>query len=225
MARKLRPLAVPEEHKLTVREILFVGALMEGKTLTAAGEAVDISPSAAHAWADRPAVAAELRRRQQALTKRTAVTEDRILEELAAVALTSLGDMVKVSPFTGDPYIDWEALTPAQKAAIAEIDIHYDPVPIAKGEAKGPSDQLRTAKRVKIKLHPKLQALDQVSKILGIYKAAKVDVSVTGEVTHKLETSKVLRELSADALAELELALQKASSSQAEDAEVVDGSQ
>lgn len=221
MSRKLRPLAAPDEHHLTPRELLFVGYVMEGKTLTQAGELVGITPAAASAWIDRPAIAAEMRRRQQALTKRMAVSEDMIVNELAKVGFASMGDIVKVSPFTGDPYIDWDAMTPEQKAAVAEVEIHYDPVKERRKKdddgKRADRDEFRTAKRVKIKLHPKLGALDQLTKMLGLYKATQVDVKVDGNVSVKLEAAKVLDSMSDDALRELELAVQKAAKGAAED--------
>ena len=220
MAKKLRPLAVPEDLQLTPRELLFVGYVMEGKPVSQAGELVGISPQKANVWIDRPAISAEMRRRQQALSKRMAVNEDRILDELAKVGFASMGDMVKISPFTGDPYVDWEALTPEQRAAVAEVEIHYDPVKERRkkdGDAASDRDEFRTAKRVKIKLHSKLGALDQMTKMLGLYKAAKVDMAISGEVTHKIEAAKVLEGLSNEALKELELAVQKATKRDAED--------
>lgn len=214
--KKLPPLRVPDAHRLSVKEQLFVGQIMEGKSAGDAAEFAGYSRSSGQRLLGEPHIAAEIRRRQQALVQRAVITEDMVVNELAKVAFSNLGDMWSISPITGDPYIDFDKLTDAQKAAISEVKIEYDPVRSKKGEQA--SDMVRMAKRVTVKLHPKLAALEALGKHLGLFRE-RIEVTHAGEITHKVETAKVLEHMSDDAIRELEKAIQVAQKGDAEDIE------
>lgn len=107
----------------------------------------------------RPEVADRITEIRQALTVRTSITQQRVLEELAKIGFANMGDMIELQD--GRSHVDLAKLTPEQKAAISEIQI----------------DTSEDGKqRVKVKLHDKRAALMDIGKHLGMFRE-KIEVS------------------------------------------------
>jgi hypothetical protein len=81
------------------------------------------------------------------------------LQELAALGFSSVKSFTQVTS-GGDPYIDMSDMNEDQWAAVAEIDVHE--------YTEGRGDDSRDVKRVKVKNHPKLNALLKLAEHIGM---------------------------------------------------------
>ena len=122
-------------------------------------------PASVHQSASRLSrsgkVRAALARRRELAASRAAVTEDRVLAELARIGfadLSNYGELLQGA--------ELDDLPPGAAAALSEVTVDT----YADGRGAG----AREVRRVRIKLHPKLAALEQLSKHLGLF-AAELD--------------------------------------------------
>ncbi len=113
---------------------------------------------------NEPLIIAEVRRMQAERAKKYEVTADRVIGELAKVAFGTLGDFITIQQ-DGTPLMECHEVGPHEMAAMQEItqDIYM--------ERTGNEDEVTPVKKTKIKLHSKVQALDQLSKILKLHGA------------------------------------------------------
>ena len=129
----------------------------------------------------QPVIQARIAEMKEALSVRTNITQQRVLEELAKIGFSNAGDMVELGS-DGKTTVDISKLTSDQKAAISEIQIETDD----KGK-----------QRVRVKLHDKRAALMDIGKHLGMFREK---IEVTGkdggaiEVKNRLEVSLLDRE-------------------------------
>jgi phage terminase small subunit len=109
-------------------------------------------------------IQAEIKRYRAERAKKFEVTADRIIAELTRVAFGTLGDFLKLMP-DGTPVIDCQDIGEEEMAALSEVtqDIYYERT--GAGE-----EDVEPVKRTKIKLHNKVQALDQLARIFNLYK-------------------------------------------------------
>ena len=105
-------------------------------------------------------VAARVAELQSERMERTQVTADQVVAEYAKIAFANMQDFMGVTE-QGDPFIDLSKLTREQAAALAEFDVQD----FTDGRGEG----AREVKRVKVKLHSKLSALDSLAKHLGMF--------------------------------------------------------
>lgn len=116
--------------------------------------------------------------------KRTEITADRVLQELAKLGFSNMMDYMTVAP-DGYAYVDLSTLTREQAAAIQEItvDEYID----------GSGEDGRLVKKVKVKLADKRGALELIGKHFAMFTDKKevtgagggpVDVKITiGDVS------------------------------------------
>ncbi|CAB4156292.1 Terminase small subunit [uncultured Caudovirales phage] len=129
----------------------------------------------------QPVIQARIAEMKEALSVRTHITQQRVLEELAKIGFSNAGDMVELGS-DGKTTVDISKLSSDQKAAISEIQIETDD----KGK-----------QRVRVKLHDKRAALMDIGKHLGMFREK---IEVTGkdggaiEVKNRLEVSLLDRE-------------------------------
>jgi len=105
-------------------------------------------------------------------SKRTEITADMVLKELALLGFANMKDYIKISK-DGDPFIDLSDLTREQAAAISEtmVEDYYE----------GRGEDARQVRKVKIKFHDKKGALVDIGKHLGMFvDKSEVDVTVKG---------------------------------------------
>lgn len=100
--------------------------------------------------------------------KKYEITAVRVLEEIAKVAFFNTGAIIHVTP-DGDPYISLDKATENDFAAIAEAQVEDFIV--------GRGDDARDVRRVKVKAHDKLKALELLAKHMGLLKEV-VEVTV-----------------------------------------------
>lgn len=115
---------------------------------------------------------------KQERAKKLAVTQEEVVAELVKVAFANMADFIEVTP-EGDAYIDLSGLTREQAAALSEVTVE--------DYVDGRGDNARDVRKVKIKLHSKLSALESLAKHLGVYEAdnaQKVPAVVAWHVVH-----------------------------------------
>ena len=106
-------------------------------------------------------VAGAIAERQRAVSERTGVTAERVIEELAKIGFANMKDYMRVG-VDGDPYLDFSALTRDQAAALSEVTVE--------DFKDGRGEDARDVRRVKFKLHDKRAALVDLGKHLGLFK-------------------------------------------------------
>lgn len=160
--------------KLTAKQRAFVDEYLVDLNASAAARRAGYSDRTAYrTGADnlrKPQIAAAIEAAQAARAKRTEVTADRVVEELAKVGFANLLDYFHLTS-EGEPVIDLSDITRDQAAALAELQVE--------DFVEGRGDDSRQVRRVRIKVADKLRALDQLGQHLGI--AKRVDVTSDGE--------------------------------------------
>jgi len=109
----------------------------------------------------RPAVKAEIERRQARLRQKFEINEDNIIQELAAIGFARLSNLMEIQE-DGNATVDLRNLTEAEKAAVSEFTVDE--------YVEGKGDEARTVKKTKIKFHDKGSALERLMRHLGMFK-------------------------------------------------------
>ena len=107
----------------------------------------------------KPNIAAAICEAKKTRSKRTEITQDRVLEELARIAFANVGDYLKVGE-NGILALDLAGADDEAMGAIAEVT--QDTL-INASEGKAVS-----VRRTRLKAHPKLQALRILAEHLGM---------------------------------------------------------
>ena len=102
-------------------------------------------------------VAAYLAQRQQELQQRTEITQDKVVQELAAIAFADIADYVQVKDHGGLPMVE---ITPTGD------------IPMSKRAAIASIKQGNNG--IEVKLHNKLDALDKLGRHLGMFKGDNI---------------------------------------------------
>ena len=120
----------------------------------------------------KPYIAEAIAARQQALQAACAVTQERVVTELAHVGFA---DMSTYMRWGGDGVRlkDSASLTPAQRRVVAEVS----------------ETTTEHGGTIRLKLHNKLQALEKLGEHLGLWKGAQADVNLTQYVLTWLSKS------------------------------------
>ena len=191
--------------KLNDRQQLFVNEYLVDSNATQAAIRAGYSEKTAKQIGNRLLtkvdVAAAIDARRAKLTKKLEITQERVLQELAAIGFAAASDYVTVQtepeerlgihPITGEvtmlpagwcqyvKVIDTADLPPIKRAALASIE-------------QGPHG-------VKIKLHDKVRALEMLSKHLGLFDGAaalperenNLFDAIVGSAEEDLETDEI----------------------------------
>ena len=156
--------ASPNQQGLTVRQAAFVREFLIDLNGKQAAIRAGYSPNGAGVQACRlfadANVAKAIAKAQTERAARTEITADRVLRELAKIGFANMGDYMRSSP-SGDPYLDFSALTDDQTAALQEVTVD--------DYVEGRGDDARTVKRVKFKLYDKRAALVEIGRHLGMF--------------------------------------------------------
>ena len=96
----------------------------------------------------------------RARSRRTAITADRVLLELAAMAFSNIFDFIRVQA-DGSVHIDLARATRDRAAAIHDV--------VLRAHTGGSADEKRGVKLIEIELCDKLKALDMLARHLGMF--------------------------------------------------------
>lgn len=140
----------------------------------------------------RPLIQAAIAERMAAAMDRLEISADRILREVAKIAFSNIGDYVRITA-EGEPYVDLSDVNSDQLAAVAEVTVE--------DFKDGRGDEARDVKRVKFKLHDKLNGLDKLMRYRGLYAPEKLEV--TGKGGAPIKTVNVNVEMTAAEAAEV----------------------
>jgi phage terminase small subunit len=191
--------------KLNDRQQLFVMEYLVDRNAEQAAIRAGYSPryarGNAHKLVANSGIAAEIAARCAVVSEKLEITQERVLQELAAIGFASLPDFVTVStereeklgihPITGEvvmlpagwcqyvKVIDTAELPAAKRAALAAIE-------------QGPHG-------VKVKLHDKVRALEMLSKHLGLFDSNAASPShennlfdaIVGSAEEDIETDEI----------------------------------
>lgn len=124
------------------------------------------------AMLSNPKVKRALAYRVRLLTEKYEVDQNRLMRETAAIAFSNMSDYLYLTE-EGEPYISLAGCSHMQMAAISEITVE--------DYKEGRGEDARDVRRVKLKLHDKLNAIEKLLKLTNMYAPEKV------EVTHKID--------------------------------------
>lgn len=149
--------------KLTAKQKCFIEEYLIDLNATQAAIRAGYSPKTAYAKGSEMAkrFAVEIAEAQANRSKRTQITQDMVLNELAKIGFSNMLDYVNVND-GGDPVPDFSKLTRDQAAAISEVTIEE--------YTEGRGDDAERVKRTKFKLSDKRAALVDMGRHLGMFK-------------------------------------------------------
>lgn len=109
----------------------------------------------------KPNVAAAIQLEKDKRSKRTEITADMVLKELAKIGFCNLDDFLKISD-TGTPIIDFSGADRDKMAALSEItqDTYFE----------GKGEDAQEVKKTKIKLQDKVKSLQLIGNHLGMFR-------------------------------------------------------
>lgn len=116
----------------------------------------------------RPLIQAAIRERMAAAMQRLELTADKVLAEVAKVAFANMGDYVRITG-DGEPYVDLSGVNADQMAAITEVK--------SEDFVEGRGEDARDIRKVSIKLHDKMGALDKLMRYFGLYAPDKLELT------------------------------------------------
>lgn len=165
---------------LTGKQQRFVAEYLVDLNATEAAKRADYSERTAYSQGQRLLKNAEIQtaigEAQKVREKRTGITADRVLNELALLGFSNMLDYATVQP-DGTAYVDLSELTRDQAAAIQEMTVDE--------YAEGRGEDARPVKKVKVKLADKRATLVDIGKHLGMF-VDKLDVNLTGNLVDRL---------------------------------------
>jgi phage terminase small subunit len=161
--------------KLRPKQERFVEEYLADLNATQAAIRAGYSPRTArqvgHENLSKPDIAAAICEAKKTRSKRTEITQDRVLEELARIAFSNVGDYLKVGE-NGILALDLAGVDDEAMGAIAEVT-QDTLINASKGKAA-------SVRRTRVKTHPKLQALRLLAEHLGMIGNAR-----TGDAGHQ----------------------------------------
>lgn len=188
--------------QLTLKQSLFVQELIKDFNITRAARDAGYSPDTAHVIGKNLLKTVKMRNAIKAALHdralRTQLDQDKIICELACIAFADLRHFLVVNG-NGDATVDLAGASPQAMRAVQEItqDVYVE----------GRGEDAVAVKRTRIKLHPKLQALEQLSRHLGLIND-KLQLDINQDVNVNVRARLDLRgQIDLSALSDAELAL------------------
>ena len=135
-----------------------------------AGYSADSAKSIGHENLTKPDLQERVAEMMAERSRRCNFTSDDLFNELVKVGTANMLDFITVQS-DGSSYVDLSNLTRDQAAALSEVSMD-----VVQGARDG--EMPREVRKVKIKLHSKLQALVELGKHLGV--KAGVDITSNG---------------------------------------------
>tara|TARA_R110000796_G_scaffold251188_1_gene382021 strand:+ start:1127 stop:1648 length:522 start_codon:yes stop_codon:yes gene_type:complete len=150
--------------KFTTQQVAFVDSYMVHFNATRAATEAKYSTPSKYGWAllNLPHIIDEIKKRSEAYASAKVYLKERVVEELCAIAFSSLEDVGRFGP-SGLDLKQPEDIPDTAKRAIAEYTVN----------------ETDKSVNAKVRLHSKTQALDLLGKHLGMFKDAEIQVNVT----------------------------------------------
>ena len=153
-------LKLSDRHRQVINHYYGEAKFNKNQALRMAGYA---HPNKQQAIFARPEVVTEMQRRETRVRGRYEITYDRVVDEIAKMAFSSIADYAEV---TADGFVVNERTlalaTPEELAALGEVTVET--------YMDGVGDYAEQVKRIKIKPHNKLQALEMIMRHAGLSK-------------------------------------------------------
>ncbi len=174
----------PTSISLTPKQLRFVEEYLVDLNATQAAIRAGYSKRSAgiqgHENLKKPHIEAAISAAQQARSKRTEITQDTVLNELALIGFADMGDYVTITD-AGEVMLDLSKLPEGATKIISEIT--QDEYTEGRGEGA------RDVKKTKLKLHDKRAALVDLGRHLGLFgkasgngvPAVNVNITITRE--------------------------------------------
>jgi phage terminase small subunit len=149
---------------LTAKQAAFVREYLVDLNATQAATRAGYSKKTAfaigHENLKKPKIAEAIAKAMAEQARRTTITADRVLQELARIGFANMAEFMQVQE-DGSAAVDLSGLNADRGAAIREVT--SDTVTEGKGE-----DAVKVM-RTKLKLHPRTRALELLGKHLGLF--------------------------------------------------------
>lgn len=163
------------DPKLSPREKAFVDEYLIDLSATKAAIRVGYSERSAHVLGSRllqkPAVREAIEAAMAERSRKTGITADRVLEEIAAVAFSDLGEVIRVDEH-GKVYVrELDGLRPEARRALSEVTQ-------VTTESMVEDERVTEKVRLGVKLHNKVAALKLLVDHLGLNAPTKVEAKV-----------------------------------------------
>lgn len=125
-----------------------------------------------------PKIKEEIKAARLELARRTKISANRVVQEIAALAMSDQGDLFDEQADSGMPTPKpWSQVSPAARRAIQSVKIKKRVIQ----NKNNPDDVIEFIEEVEYKLHAKSSELDKLCKKLGLFE--KEDKTVTDEKT------------------------------------------
>lgn len=159
--------------KLTAKQIRFVDEYLVDFNGTQAAIRAGYSEKTAAATAARLLrnvnIQAEISRRQKDLQRRTEVTQERVVKELARVAFADATDYVQV---------ETRIINRGEVKVPIELAVHKETAELSADQRAAIASIKQGANGVEIKLHDKIKALELLGRHIGMFND-KIEVRAT----------------------------------------------
>lgn len=167
-------------HQLSnARQAAFINEFIKDFNITRAAKDAGYSAATAHVIGQRllsnVKIKTALREAIRNRALRLQLDQDKIVKELACIGFSDLTNFTSIDQ-NGDMVIDLKSAPPEAMRAVQEVtqDVYME----------GRGGSALAVKRTKLKLHPKLPALEQIAKHLGLL-IDKLQVDETRKVEHE----------------------------------------
>ena len=150
--------------KLTAKQIRFVDEYLVDFNATQAAIRAGYKAKTAHVIGAenlrKPKIAEEIARRQKDLQRRTEVSQDRVIRELARVAFADATDFVQV---------ETRIINRGDIEVPLELAVHKETAELSADQRAAIASIKQGANGVEIKLHDKIKALELLGRHIGLF--------------------------------------------------------
>ena len=150
--------------KLTAKQIRFVDEYLVDFNATQAAIRAGYKAKTAHVIGAenlrKPKIAEEIARRQKDLQRRTEVTQERVVKELARVAFADATDYVQV---------ETRIINRGEVKVPIELAVHKETAELSADQRAAIASIKQGANGVEIKLHDKIKALELLGRHIGMF--------------------------------------------------------
>lgn len=153
-----------DDVKLTAKQIRFVDEYLVDFNATQAAIKAGYKAKTAHVIGAenlrKPKIAEEIARRQKDLQRRTEISQERVLRELARVAFADAADYVQV---------ETRIINRGEVKVPIELVVHKETAELSADQRAAIASIKQGAHGVEVKLHDKIKALELLGRHIGMF--------------------------------------------------------